>query len=466
MEWSDGQLACLKAAAEGRNLFITGQAGTGKSRVVGAITRALSKRYGPGAVYVTATTGCAASLMGGGATTLHRWAGLGLARDSVPALLRRLRRGRADAMERWAATRCLVIDEVSMLPGDLWKRFDAVARAVRNRDDVPWGGIQVIACGDFAQLPPVNKRDEPPDWAFDTESWRHCFGPCGALNGGTTVYLQRVWRQEGAAMLAALADIRLCASGRDLRMDTLRLLRARLRAGAGGELSDEDVAGLRPARLCPRRDEAARLNAAMLSRLDADTERVYRARDEHPSMRGGGAAAAAKATAEMDRTLQAPRVLRLRVGARVMMLRNSPGGHYNGRLGTVVDYNERGDPVVEWDDRPGRENATGVERARFEMPAPPRVRGRRAAASTREQLPLMLAWALTIHKSQGVTLTAMRANLSGAFAPGQAYVALSRVRSVEGLVLDGFDAARIYSDAAVRQYYARLTSTSTHFEDD
>ena len=411
-----GQRSTFARALAGHNVFVTGAAGTGKSFLMRSITDALEEAR-PGGVAVTAPTGIAASHIGG--TTIHSWAGVGLGKGDAAKLVEKVCSTGA-ACARWRQTTTLVIDEVSMLDGQLFGALDAVGRAVRGSSR-PFGGLQLILCGDFYQLPPVSLAWA--GFAFQSSAW--------AAAAVATCVLTEIVRQQGdARFIALLNEVRVgvCSA------DTAAQL-ARCHVSKKARPTD----GILPTRLYCRNVNVDAENATHLAALPGHAER-FAARDvfkREPS------------TADDEKKLRdalekkAAASLDLKVGAQVILTKNWPDMNLvNGSRGIVVSFTVK--------NVGGEGFSFGVPTANYTLPVvrfdsgatlavPPAsfFQGMSGGACARAQLPLKLAWALTVHKSQGMTLSRAELQLEDAFAPGQTYVALSRVTSLDGLWLAG-----------------------------
>lgn len=422
----DEALAILKTGA---SVFLTGAPGSGKTHTV---NRYLAWLRGHGVpVAVTASTGIAATHSNG--VTIHAWSRIGvrenLSRRDLDAIAADKR-----AARRIEAAKVLIIDEISMLPGHVLGLVDRVCRHLRGAA-APFGGLQVVLVGDFFQLPPVVRRpagieasaelpfaetDETP-FAYASPAWRDL--------DPTVCYLTEQHRQADASFLDLLNALRANACTAEHR----RLLAERFVA-----------AGTVP-RDCPRlfTHNAAvdRINAAELARLPGKA-RLH-------AMTASGQAPLVDA---LKRGCMSPERLALKDGAAVMFTRNDPAGRYvNGTLGIVEGHDEEtGLPRVRT--RAGK--VVLAERAKWSVDDHGRVR------ATIEQVPLRLAWAITVHKSQGMSLDAAVIDLSRAFEYGQGYVALSRLRSLAGLHLLGLNerALRVHPSAVDRDQAFRRRS--------
>jgi len=394
----------LDLAEAGENTFLTGPAGTGKSHNV----RAFLRRHPD--THVTASTGVAALNVGG--MTVHRWSGMLLGPQRGEAfgayferLARDSRPGVRTAFNRVRRCRRLVIDEISMLAGRAFDYLDFHCRKVRD-DERPFGGIQVIGTGDFLQLPPVrtNPRDGY-DWAFDAGTW--------SAAGFHTVELKRVMRQDDPDFAEVLS---LCRRGMmDARVEGLLRPRVSL-------FPQRDIT-----RLFTHNSMVDRWNDFCLGELPGP-ESVREAETWGPQSQ----------VEFLEKNLLTPGVLRLKPGARVMFTVNRPDdGFVNGQTGVVVAIG-RTTVVVSTE---GREIEVAPYRWRYDSNDP--------GSAWFEQLPLRLANALTIHKAQGLTLDSAFVDVRAAREPGQAYVALSRVRTLAGLHLKDWPRGLFVSQRAL-----------------
>lgn len=399
------QKLALEILLSGESALLTGPAGSGKTYVLNQFIR-LAKHEGKH-VSVTATTGLAATHLGG--TTIHAWSGIGIHDYITEKFVDHLSKGRREIIEK---TDVLIIDEISMLHDYRLDMVDMICRLVRSKPDVPFGGIQVVMSGDFFQLPPINRRDSAKEGGFVvySQAWQEL--------DPTILYLSEQHRQEDEQLLEILNSLR----GSDLRRRHAEQLLARV----GLDADTDNLTELHTVNI-----DVDRINAGRLAALEGDTV-VYQATTT----------GSANYVETLGRSVLAPEVLELKLGALVMAVRNDTSRRYaNGSIGQVVAFEPGTDyPVVQF--RNGREVTM--------MPETWELRDGDKKRASISQVPLRLAWAITVHKSQGMTLDAARIDLRKAFVEGMGYVALSRVKSLDSLYLVGINqmALKVSEDAA------------------
>lgn len=424
------QRQAIDYATSGRSFFLSGAAGCGKSHTLHYVTEALKRKHtGRNAVCVTASTGLAAVNMNG--TTLHSFAGIGLGEAPVEELYRTALRNE-ETKARWLQCACLVVDEISMVQGSFLNRLSEVGKRLR-RDPRPFGGIAVVFCGDFHQLPPVARGPDPHNarFAFQSAAWKESIGQ-------SCVMLSQVFRQSDSDFIALLHRVR---GGEATAADTDRLKRLcedRRRQSSAVSSSQQAASALEATQLHTHRADTDRVNGERLRSLPGESRR-FNALDE----------GATQGLSLLKSNCLAKDVVELREGAQVMLCKtiDAASGLVNGTRGAVTGFSASGMPVVEF---AGGKRMT-MQREEFVV----KVGG--AAAAKRRQLPLALAYALSVHKSQGMTLDLVTVDLANAFEPGMAYVALSRARAPEGLFLKGAIHPRaLEADPAVVEFYKSL----------
>ena len=383
----------LYIMSQGKSVFLTGPAGSGKTYVLNKLIRKLKKQGKE--VAVTASTGIAATHLGG--STIHSWSGLGI-RDSLSTQDRAWLTSNAHLVKRYNMADVLIIDEVSMLHGSRLDMINEACKLLRD-DDEPFGGLQIILTGDLFQLPPVNRGGGPDDFVHGSQAWQEL--------DPVTCYLETQYRQSDGALLSVLEALRTDA------FDELHeeLLRERI----GVQPTPDTVV----TRLYTHNINVDEINDRQLQDLESDVE-IF-------EMDSTGRK---QYVEQLQKSVLAPISLELKTGAEVMFVANNFGaGFANGTRGRVVEFKDDL-PVVELHST-GKRIKVEQNTWRYEED------GRERA--TVSQLPLRLAWAITIHKSQGMSLDAAQIDLSRAFTYGMGYVALSRVRSMEGLYLAGIN---------------------------
>ncbi len=411
------QKEALLILKTGANVFLTGEPGSGKTHLVNQyVTYLRGAGVEPA---ITASTGIAATHIGG--LTIHAWSGIGIRRDLTKYDVDRIGQNKTVA-RRVGNARILIIDEVSMLSARTLAMVDAVCREIR-RSHEPFGGLQVIMVGDFFQLPPVFRNDEETagslidtagvsdkEFAYQSRVWE-------ALSP-IICYLSEQHRQEDAVFLEFLSAIRQ----QNLNESHKVLLRARY--------TKEPKEGM--TQLYARNVDVDAINEVALVKLRGSAK-IFEMKIHGPE----------KLVAGLKRGCLSPEKLALKIGARVMFTKNDVARHryVNGTLGTVMGFSkEQGEPIIK----------TYNGKTVLAEPAEWRIEDGGRALARVSQVPLRLAWAITIHKSQGMSLDAAHIDLSQAFEYGQGYVALSRLRTLSGLFLSGLNERALEVHPAVR----------------
>jgi hypothetical protein len=413
------QERALSILKTGANAFVTGEPGSGKTYLINAYIAYLEACKL--SVAVTASTGIAATHIGG--MTIHSWSGIG-ARDSLSPYDLDHIASQQKTLKRVGKAHTLIIDEISMLDGKLLDMVDRVCRAVRKNND-PFGGLQVVFVGDFFQLPPIAKMGEVVRYAFESPAW--------AAARPVVCYLDGQFRQEDEMLLSLLQSIRR----NEVEEEHYTLL---------SEQTEIGYEHIEPTRLFTHNADVDAVNAAKLRELPGMTRKF--------AMSGRGNKQLQESLAK---NCLSPQLLELREQAMVMCTKNNfEAGYVNGTLGRVVAFDaEDGFPIIETAD--GRRLPI--------KPATWSVSEDNKVLAEIEQVPLRLAWAITIHKSQGMSLDAAEIDLTRAFAYGQGYVALSRVRTLAGLKLLGMGPNALGVDPKIVAVDARFRQASGEADD-
>ena len=403
----------VKVIREGKNVFISGNAGTGKSFLLRHLKQTIPN------IHLTASTGIAAVNVGG--QTIHSWSGIGL--GTLPANKLTFS---GKVISRVRMAKILAIDEISMISAETLDLINNVTKFLR-KNDKPFGGIQIILFGDFFQLPPVHG-----DFCFNSKAWTEA----KLVN----IILKKIFRQSDEVFVNLLNNIRHA----QLTADDISVLTERIKC----KCTDE----IQPTRLVSHNDQADKINREELNKIESKIHTFkakYRGTDQLK-------------IEFLKKNCVAYDTLDLKIGAHVMMLKNTYAeqGIINGSVGIVKDIVCRGNndiavcPIVTFEN--------GVELTILpEVWALERYDDATEKLITEasiEQIPLIFSWAITIHKSQGMTLNKIRCDLSKVFTYGQSYVALSRVKSLDGLYIDDIDFNKIRTSDLIIEFYETLES--------
>lgn len=403
----------LEILKMGKNVFLTGPAGSGKTYVLNQYINFLKERKIP--VGVTASTGIASTHLNG--ITIHSWSGLGikdnLSEHEIEKLLTK-----SYLKKKFKYTQVLVIDEISMLHSSQLDSVDRICRAFKQ-STAPFGGMQIILCGDFFQLPPINKSDLEINFAYQAEIWENM--------DLQVCYLSEQYRQNlEDDLLSILNDIRQ----NEISEKTQKLLQQR-------QLTKRNK--IIPTKLYTHNREVDQLNLQELGKIDG-SPKIYQ-------MQFNGTK---KLAESLKKSCLAMEELHLKKDAVVMFVKNNfEAGYVNGTMGVIVDF-EGNLPVVRT--YGGKEIVVDLESWHIEEDGIVKARI--------TQIPLRLAWAITVHKSQGMSLDAAEIDLSRSFVAGMGYVALSRVRSLNGLYLKGINNTALQVDENILVFDQELKEKS------
>jgi len=416
------QSTALNILKSGHNVFLTGSAGAGKTYTLNQYIHYLRARKVP--VAITASTGIAATHMNG--MTIHTWSGIGI-KDSLNdddltwMFERKYLRNQIDKAE------VLIIDEISMLHG---KQLDMVNQVLKffKQNNAPFGGLQVVVAGDFFQLPPVSKNKESnrDKFCFMSSAWQEAkFSIC---------YLTEQHRQQDNVLNQILNQIRV----QNVSEQSIQQLQA-----TRNQALEADIT-----RLFTHNVDVEQINQRHLASLDRD-EKVFIA-----EVKGNE-----KLLQTLTANVRAPEKLVLKMGAKVMFVKNNmENGYINGTLGEVVGFvDEQGQVLPKVKLRDGMRLIVAPETWSIDSDS-----GK--ALASYSQIPLCLAWAITVHKSQGMTLEAAEMDLSQTFEKGQGYVALSRLKSLDGLRLLGLNDMALQLDSLAFKADQRFLALSAQAE--
>lgn len=443
---SEEQLEIFNYYKSGHNIFLTGPGGCGKSYLIKTIVDDAKKNNIN--VSVTALTGCAAVLLNCGAKTLHSWAGIGLAKKNDNAIITNIALNKYKR-KNWNKTKLLIVDEVSMMSKHLFELLDAIGKRIRN-NAAPFGGIQIIFSGDFYQLPPVGDRSNPDSskFCFESELWDDTFD--------IQTLLDKSFRQKDHTFLDILKEVR---QGK-LFKNSLNLLKSCVNK------TYDPTQIIKPISLIPIKKDVDLINNNSLKLIDSipityDYKVIFDNPTDVSYNNAFDALMESNKTKNKKNYTQEQltneerfiisnslfeKSLTLKLGAQVMCIANIDMdiGLCNGSTGIITHF-DNNIPVVKF--------YNGIiKKVNYHSWHSDNIEG-----FSINQIPLILAWAVTIHKSQGATLDIAEIDIgSNIFASGQTYVALSRLKSLDGLYLKSFNPLKIKTNKKVIEFYNRF----------
>ena len=422
MELSIEQEYAIQKFKEGKNIYLSGPAGSGKTHIIKHIKEIAEK--GKKLIQICALTGCAAVLLGCNAKTVHSWSGIGLGNQPLESTINKIRKYLPKLMA-WLKLDILVIDEISMMSKKLFELLDGIGKAVR-RNNLAFGGIQLVFSGDFLQLPPVGNDEESSMFCFESSSWFEIF------QLENHIQLKKIFRQNDIIFKTILNEIRIGKITKKSR---------EILAQQIGK--DSSLLEIKPTKIFPIKIKVNEINTTELDKLTTE-EFIFK--NKYISIKQINEVI----QHELDRienNILCDKVIKLKVGAQVMCIINMDT-LCNGSQGIITRF-EEGLPVVKY--------TNGVEMLmNYYIWQSETISGVGIS-----QLPIILAWAISIHKSQGATLDFAEIDIgSDIFECGQSYVALSRVKSLEGLYISFFDPKKIKVNRKVRDFYAKLNDAS------
>jgi ATP-dependent DNA helicase PIF1 len=410
---SEDQKKALDLLTSDRNVFVTGGAGTGKSYLMKKFMSQIDSKKFP----LLASTGAAAVLVGG--RTFHSYFGLGIMeggpRETVDRAVKNKR-----VRSRLRKATGIVLDEVSMISGETLATAEEIARQTRE-SNAPWGGLRVIAVGDFSQLPPVSQGRTQKDWAFQHDVWKR--------SDFANVVLREMMRTRDEGFWRILNDVRVGSVSKELR----EFLESRTSIVPEKPFDGTVLYG--------RRADVDRINLEALEKLPAQVHRFETIYTKvNPNFMG-----------DVRVNFPLPEVLEVKEEALVMLRQNDPEGRWvNGSLGHVKKISSSEIQV---------ELLSGAL-AKIKMATFSQLDAEGQVVASATNFPLTLAYAMTIHKAQGATLDRVRIDLRELWEPGQAYVALSRVKHGSGIFLEAWSERSIIADPFVKKFHESLSETS------
>jgi ATP-dependent DNA helicase PIF1 len=417
MELSTEQNFALTKFKEGENIFITGPGGVGKTALIQYIKQ--NAETNQKKIQVCALTGCAAVLLNCNAKTVHSWSGIGLGNLSLEATISKLKKN-IYKLYKWIKIDVLIIDEVSMMSKKLFELLDGIAKAVRH-SNLPFGGIQLVFSGDFYQLKSVGDG-ESGLYCFESPLWFETF----ALENH--IQLKKIFRQNDIIFQNILNEIRV---GK-VTKESCEILAQQID-------KDRSLLTIKPTKIFPIKSKVNEINTFELNKLTTD-EFIFQSKaiSNKPIDQS--------IQYELDRienNLLCDKIIKLKVGAQVMCIINMDL-LCNGSQGIITRF-ENNLPIVKY--------TNGLEiLMNYHIWQSENIIGVGIS-----QIPLILSWSISIHKAQGSTLDFVELDIgSSIFEYGQTYVALSRVKSLEGLYISEFHPKKIKVSKKVQEFYSKL----------
>lgn len=421
---TDKQHTALEYMKNGRNVFLTGPAGTGKSYLLEVFinwykTNNYLDDESHQTVYITSTTGLSALLIKG--MTIHRFAGIGIGDKDVETYFKKIIKIK-EIRRRWQRVNVLIIDEISMMDAELFDKLEELARKIR-RDDRPFGGIQIILSGDFLQLPPIGDTK----FCFESKSWNFI---------NKTFYFTEIVRQNNSTLQNVLNKVRLGIVDNDVK--------ELLNSCIDKNLIHED--NIKPTLLFSIKNKVIDYNNRELKKITDSGKKhcEYNATydfnkklDKEESIYKD----------LINKQYYIEDKIILSIDSQVMLTINMPESNLaNGSKGIVIDFDEFDNPIILFSNK----KVLAIQPHEY-------ILEEGKVIVKKRQLPLILAWAITIHKAQGMTLDFIKTDIGySIFEYGQAYVVLSRIKSIDGLSLINIDYSKIKAHPKILEYYNKF----------
>jgi ATP-dependent DNA helicase PIF1 len=415
----------FESMKNGHNVFLTGPGGTGKSFLLKYFIDwyKQNKEDSLSKIYVSSTTGLSSLLIDG--ITINRYAGIGIGDKDVPELLKKINK-MGHVKKRWNETGVLIIDEISMMDADLFDKLEILAKKIR-KNDTPFGGIQLILSGDFLQLPPVKSVN----FCFNAFSWD--------LVINRIFYFDEIIRQDNHDLQKVLNKVRVGVVDDEVR--------ALLNSCLHKELYNSS--GIIPTLLFSRKNMVSDYNQKEITRLINTKVENHEFVAKYEFSKKVSETAKDYLKDLINQQYQIEEVITLSKFSQVMLNVNMPEkGLANGSRGIVIGFGIRNNPIVKF------LNAIELEIAPHEY----NMEGDDGGNVKKVQIPLILAWAITIHKAQGMSLDFVQTDIgSSIFEYGQAYVVLSRIKNIEGLSLLNIDFSKIKAHPMIIDFYKNIS---------
>lgn len=408
------QKEALNILKLGYNVYLTGEAGSGKTYLLNKFISFLKKYKTE--VAITASTGIAATHLGG--TTIDSWSGMGMRDDVDQADIINICQNH-HLQKRIKKTKVLIIDEVSMLHGKRLDVVDKICKKIKG-NNLPFGGIQIILCGDFFQLPPVSEKRFNYDYIFKSEIWKKM--------NPHILYLESQYRQTDPIFNDVLSAIRNNKVDQNIKNILYKT-------------SNQEFNGsIIPTKLYTHNIDVDMINKNQLDQIKNESHFYEMVSLGHENLINA-----------LKRGCLAPENLVLKKGAQVMFVRNNyKHGFFNGTIGRVINFDKNNNPIIETYEK----KKIIVEKTSWSIMEDNKI------IAEIIQYPLRLAWAITVHKSQGMTLSIAEIDLSKSFVHGMGYVALSRVKSLKGVRLLGLNETALKVDSEIIEFDKTLQQKS------
>lgn len=420
---NDKQNEAFKAMIDKKNIFITGPGGSGKSHVINSFVNYYKENIEneENKLYVTSSTGLSSLLING--TTIHQYSGIGTGEKNIEYYVKSIQKKKI-VRERWKNTSVLIIDEISMINSNLFQKLDIIAQRLR-KNKKPFGGIQIICSGDFLQLPPVKSTD----FCFESFTWD--------ITIDKIFYFDKIIRQRNEEFQNALNKIRIGVIDNDVK-NVLESCRNR-------KLDNKD--GIIPTLLFSKKDMVKEYNDKNLNKLINDGNKTVKYKSEYVFSSKINDLVKDDYIKLINNQYNVEDEIILTKYSQVMLnINNIDEGLANGSRGIIIDFSESNNPIVQFlngkileikkKDYKLEENKDNV---------------------TKKQIPLIHAWAITIHKAQGMSLEYIQTDIGKSiFEYGQAYVVLSRIKTLEGLSLIDIDYSKIKANPKLVKFYNSL----------